>query len=269
MQRPAQPVSSQGHQPFSKPFFLRIKHVRYAEDPQTPNGAIGPDFHWRPSSRGRFVEEICSDWWIWDPGQHAPEQNLYRLRHPTPQEDARRRTYRTSTMIWDPERHGYIHVPFDCTTTGSPEPHEWRRLSFGRHQSPNLARVAVLGHQREQYQLHLPGPNRWFEQLLPDVCRAQMDGPQLCLLAGHLSLLVALVAFSAAADYDCWAVDQSFRHDVNSTTFRRNNLPKSASESTGSGQCFLGLFLGLTYDDSIPETSFGRRDWTRPGPSDR
>lgn len=229
------PAMAQNRDPFSRPFFLRLKYVRYEEDPNTPTPAQGPDFYWLPSSSGRFINEGSSGWWIWDPGQGEAAQRFLHLRRPTEEENQRRAPYRSCTMLWTPDRHGYLHLPADCTTTNvSSLSNTWRRLSFGRSQHPDRARIAFIGYSLEDYKLHIPGPNRWFEQLLPDVCQAQNTVARRCTLAGDLSILVGLVAFSSVPQYALYAVDQSFRPDLGSTQFTPNQLPKAESELPGT-----------------------------------
>ncbi|OQU98573.1 hypothetical protein CLAIMM_04338 [Cladophialophora immunda] len=209
-----------GQLPFAAPFFLRIHHVRYEAAPDEAPFVPGPEFYWRPSSSDQFVTESESGWWIWDPGQAAGRH----LRLASLEENARRSHHKTSTLIWDPERHNYIHAPVDCTTE-NPHPDVWRRISFGRHATPDLA---VIVHQGEGFALHLPGPDDWFEQLLPDVCQAQLDGKPTCKLAGYLSILVGLLAFGVEPHYACLAVNTCFRPDVSSTHFQRHGLPASS-----------------------------------------
>lgn len=215
--------------PFALPFFVRITHVRYREDPHTPSPVRGTDNYWRPSTSGRFHSLGYSDWWIWDPRPHQPPADLHRLRRPTAQELSRLRLYRKCTMIWDPERAGYIQVPVNCLET-LPSPDAWRRLSFGWSEEEHREHIALVGHNRERPTLHYPGPAHWFPQLLPQVCKGTAKGQQQCMLAGDLSMLAGLVAFSTTPQHDFRALDRSFRRDVNSTVFRANTLPKSSSK---------------------------------------
>ncbi|EXJ69791.1 uncharacterized protein A1O5_06862 [Cladophialophora psammophila CBS 110553] len=207
--------------PFARPFFFRITHVRYKEHPNQPPRLVPPDFFWQPNSSGKFVAEASSGLWIWDPGAAEPLNPLLRVRRPTTAEAARYTTLKSTTLIWDPERHNYIIAPIDCTTKVM-EP-LWRRLSF----SGPKRRIEVIGFSREGYCLHAMGPEHWFEQLLPDTCQAQTNSETCSMLAGDLSILVGLIAFSARPDLDVQAIDQSFRSNLRSTCFQPNTLPKS------------------------------------------
>jgi hypothetical protein len=132
-------------------------------------------------------------------------------------------------MFWCRERHGYLVVPADCTDTDlRSETYSWRRLSFGScAESPD---TALVGYQKERYALHMPGPDHWFEDLLADVYKPEeSDGPT-CTLAGNLSILVGLIAFSSAPAYAVDAVRQSFRPNPYSTTFRPPTVLKSESK---------------------------------------
>ncbi|OAP57750.1 hypothetical protein AYL99_08488 [Fonsecaea erecta] len=222
---PAELQNQYPQSPFAKPFLLCIQNVRYEEASHQAPSVHGPDFYWRPSASGYFRSEDVSGWYIWDPGQLFRGESPLRLA--TVEEAGRCILHMSSTLIWDPERHGYIHAPIDCTTEalGSAV---WRRLSFGQYGTSDLA---ILGHARAGYQLHLPGPDSWFEQLLPDVCKAQQDGQPTCKLAGHLSIIVGLLAFGVEPHLALHAINASFRRDFNSTRFQQHNLHPSPSKS--------------------------------------
>ncbi|OAL25638.1 hypothetical protein AYO22_04627 [Fonsecaea multimorphosa] len=128
---------------------------------------------------------------------------------------------------------------------------DWRRLSFGRHEADGDSNLAVLGHHMDDYRLHLQGPGSWFEQLLPDVCQAQVDSQPTCRLAGYLSILVGLLAFGVKPDDDYKAIIRSFRPDMFSTRFRPHQLqqnPKcysSAAEPVGHKKRSMVIEIGF------------------------
>ena len=225
------------NQPFAQPFALCIKHVEYQDSHhRTPSPPQGPDFFWRPSISGRFAIQDTSDWWIWDPGLHQPYHHLQRLRPLTEDEINTYRPYKSCTMVWAPERQHYLHIPVDCTAPGqSPDAHVWKRLSFGYDEHPHRAHIAVIGHHRDHPWLRVPAPRHWFPQLLPVAYQSQEDITQRCGLAGELSILVGLIAFSTTPQGFLGALDQSFRPDLTSTVFRPHAPPE------GPRKCSLQL----------------------------
>ncbi|KIW99356.1 uncharacterized protein Z518_11344 [Rhinocladiella mackenziei CBS 650.93] len=249
--------------PFSQPFFFRIEHIRHIDDPNIPPPADGPNFYWSPpQDRQHFRREQTSGWYIWDPRpfQYHPD-NFQYVRRATEEEELCREAYRSCTMFWCPDRHGYLIVPIDCTTTHlSSTPHLWRRLSFGYNEGLGRDDLAVIGYHMGDYKLHLPGPDEWFEQLLPDVCMAEQTAQETegrrCRLAGDLSILIGLIAFSALPDLDARAVDQSFRPDLTSTVFQQNTL-------LNSPKCKIrGMVVEIGYDRSHLNPALLRR-WER------
>ncbi|EXJ69702.1 uncharacterized protein A1O5_06773 [Cladophialophora psammophila CBS 110553] len=54
-----------------------------------------------------------------------------------------------------------------------------------------------------------------------------MTGEPRCKLAGHLSILVGLLAFWVEPALDYCAVDWSFRYDTSSTLFQRHNYDQN------------------------------------------
>ncbi|EXJ91682.1 hypothetical protein A1O3_00232 [Capronia epimyces CBS 606.96] len=243
-------------QPFCRPFFLRIRNIEHTQDPQIPPPERGPDFYWAPpESRNQFRLKDTTSWWIWDPEEYPRAYNLQRLRPATPEENERRVTLRSCTMFWGPDRHGYLIVPVDClkielSSTTLP----WRRLSFGRTRKPETAQVALAGYHMERYHLHIPGPEHWFEQLLPVVCEPPSLAPRTCTLAGDLSVLVGLIAFSADPSTAIRAVDQSFRPNPASTRFHPNQLPKYPQN------LFRGMIIEIGYDPFVV-TEAELRQW--------
>ncbi len=251
--------------PFASPFALRIKHVLYEDEHQrTPSPPEGPDFFWRPSASSRFVihPQHPDDWWIWDPGSHTPHYHLQRLRPFTADEFSEYRPYKSCTMVWAPERQHYLHIPIDCTVPDqSINAHVWRRLSFGYDEHPNRAHIAVVGHHRTDYWLRFPAPRSWFPQLLPSAYQSQEDTTLRCGLAGDLSILVALIAFSTTPEGLPGALDQSFRRDLSSTVFQPHTRPQ------GPRQCLVQSQKKLLRSNRVcrkQETLDSRRDRTRP-----
>lgn len=216
---------------YALPFFLRIKNVSHHEDTAAPPPQRKPpDFHWWPTPQDTFTEDsIPFGWCEWDPNLQGP-----RWRLVDNDSEAVVRVYRTCTMMWLPERHYFLHIPIDRTTTeetpanpseSDAEIHTWRRLYFGYHENQGREDIALIGPYRENEWLHVPGPRYWFDKLLPITYQSQNDGPQVCRLAGDLSILIGLIAFSAQPRSEMRALVQSFRPDLDSTTFTEHDEP--------------------------------------------
>ncbi|OQV03201.1 hypothetical protein CLAIMM_08276 [Cladophialophora immunda] len=209
--------------PFALPFIFRIRHVGIVIDPERPPFYPGPEFFWQPSEADKFVEESSSGHWIWDPRTIQTDSGFDRIRPATAQELARHQKYKSASLIWDPERHNFIVASIDCTAESESLP--WRRPSFVPSED-RTSHVEFIGFHG-QYQLYSVGPRDWFEQLLPITCQAQIDGQPHCMLAGDLSLLVGLLAFSTVPKLGIHAINESFRRNLESTRFVPHSLPPS------------------------------------------
>ncbi|EXJ60979.1 hypothetical protein A1O7_05132 [Cladophialophora yegresii CBS 114405] len=242
--------------PVALPFSLRIDHIRCREDPQSPSQESPSDFYWSPPmSTSEFVKIDSSDWWTWDPGRWP---QLYRYpqfcKTDTTGPGSELPTdYRSCTMFWSSERHGYIVVPVDCTGTNlGAEPYPWKRLSFGICASDPA--TALVGYQKERYRLHMPGPNHWFEGLLPDVCKPEDCEGARCTLTGDLSIVVGLLAFSSTPDHAVEAVHKSFRPILTSTKFQSHDLPEPERHKTR------GMVITIGFDP-LRVTTDGLKAW--------
>jgi hypothetical protein len=244
--------------PFSLRFLFRISPLQHTHDPQhaersTDNG------YWLPSERSQdFRKTSTSGWLVWDPGATGSSQHGH-LRPATAHEVQDTRLHKAYSMFWDPERGGYVLVPFDCSAMNVAQAtHDWRRLSFGRVPRPGAEHFAIAGYFMERYTLPVAGPPAWFEQLLPRVYQPPGAATQgrPCALAGDLAILIGLLAFSTKPDHVLSAIAHSFRPNRQSTTFRQHQLappdskwsPRSHSqiEPTSTPSHCLPLTLSLT-----------------------
>lgn len=218
------PVLTMTQAPFSQRFLLRISPLQHTNGPQ--HAARSTDGYWLPSERRQDFTKSTSHWWVWDPGATG-SPHYEHLRHATAQEVQDAHPHKSCSMFWDPERGGYVLVPFDCSAMSVAQAmHDWRRLSFGRVQRPGAEHIAIAGYFMEGYTLPLAGPSSWFEQLLPRVCQSpNMAQGRPCALAGDLAILIGLLAFSAKPEHVMHAIDRSFRPDRMSTNFRPHQLP--------------------------------------------
>lgn len=203
--------------PTALPFFFRITAVRYQEkDPETAPYCPPPNFLFWPSDEGILSSPQSSGWWKWDPGQgNYPSPFLQPHSHEDPPNF---KPYKRCTLMWIPERQSYSVKLIDFTALEElPEP-SWQPLHFGHVE--NRREIALVGPLRGEKWLQLPGPNRWFEGgLLSDAYQCQEIQPGECKLAGDLSILLGLVAFSHCPGAELSAIQQSFRPDLHSTAF--------------------------------------------------
>ena len=225
-------------QHFCVPFSLRIQHIRDRESPADCPMSESDMCYWLPpSSRNQFDVISSTGWWIWDPGTI---NHNFRLRRPSAEELRHYQPHRTCSLFWCPDRQSYVLVPLDCTTTDiAANGYVWQRLTFGRSQTPSRNHIATVGYSLGEFNLHIRGPDYWFQQLLPTAYQTAREGQRHCALAGDLSILVGLLAFSVSpgdAMDAIRAVHQSFRPYLNSTRFRPNHLPESDSKSEDNFQ---------------------------------
>ncbi|KAK5058824.1 hypothetical protein LTR84_011088 [Exophiala bonariae] len=253
-----------------RPFFLQVSGVEHTNDQSKswdkPMGV------WLPPRRKNYYNKLNSTgWYVWDPGlvynysgmQSLLEPGLNRLRRLNPNEQQRFRPYRAATMFWDPYAHNYVHVPLDCTeedVDGSESGFDWRRPGFSVCQAEGGHDIAVIGHSEEHQQLHLPGPGRWFEKLLP-ITLQPPEEPQSrqCKLAGDLDILIGLIAFSTTFEYAPQAIDCLFRPDLRTADFNpawSNGLPADNRRRRK------GLLIEIGYDYQRTNSD-ELREWER------
>ena len=179
--------------------------------------------HWRPPLRSNcFRIRSTTGWYIWDPGRYPADSGMFRLRRPSEAEESQRRIHRVGTMFWDPYAHNYLHIPLDVTKNDvDSSENYWQYPSFGFRQSTGQDVIAVIRHFGEYKQLPRPGPESWFEKLLPIVFHPPIDppSPPFSKLAGELDILIALIAFSTTPQNTPQAVDCLFRPDPRTTRF--------------------------------------------------
>ncbi|KIW18721.1 hypothetical protein PV08_03010 [Exophiala spinifera] len=217
--------------PFFQPFLFCVSEVTIHNNPQRAGRSTPNDRYWvPPADKEEFSKQQPPQWRVWNPGQRQSLHGFRHLHRPTTETIRDFRHTRTCSVFWDPERHGYVLVPYDCTRISDCEtsPFNWRRLSFGQNNTHPDRRIALVGYEMTSHNLPFAGPQSWFDQLLSDVYRGQGAGNgHNCGLAGNLAVLIALIAFSANRGDAYAAVDQSFRPDISSTTLRPHGHPVS------------------------------------------
>jgi hypothetical protein len=211
---------------FGFPFFLQVTHITHIDDPKEASHLPGGRWH-PPLRRSCFTIQHTTGWYIWDPGR-SPNSNdpkLRPLRRPSSAEESRLEMYRSATMFWEPYTYNYLHIPIDCTLTDvKASPVFWKHPGFGISKADGRDDIAIIGHLEEHQQLHVPGPQSWFEKLLPITFQPpKVHQPptdqNFCTLAGDLDILIALIAFSTTPPNVLRAIDRLFRPDPTTTRF--------------------------------------------------
>ncbi|KAL6243478.1 hypothetical protein RBB50_009470 [Rhinocladiella similis] len=214
--------------PHFQPFMFRVSEVTIDNNPHRAPRSTPNDRYWvPPADRGDFRKQP-SQWYVWNPGKQQSSRDFRHIHLPTLEDDRDFRQIKTCSMFWDPERHGYVFVPYDCTEVSDREtpPFNWRRLSFGQNNTHPNRRIALVGHEMTSHNLPFAGPQAWFDQLLSAVYRGQGSGNgKQCGLAGNLAVLVGLLAFSTHPGHSRYAVDRSLRPDISRTTFQPHDRP--------------------------------------------
>lgn len=221
--------------PFWQPFLFRVHSLQHVPDQHDFDRFSREDHYWQlPEEAQGFRKDRSWEWCVWDPReQQSQASHMFRCLHiATSEETENLQIHDTRSLFWDPERGTYQQVPVDCSTTNVRDSGRlWRRLTFGRNPGPGNHDVAIVGYEMETITLHVAGPQRWFEQLLPRVCQTSKQGDLPCSLVGKLSLVVGLLALSTDINCAVFAVDQSFRPDLSSTLFVPHELPEPKSKS--------------------------------------
>ena len=132
----------------------------------------------------------------WNPDQKfrqvAQDANYFDQDH--------RYTKRSSSMLWDQARHRILTTNEDCTTSPfSSTTNPWEPMSFNHEDEryPGVC-VSLLIHGGGETCIGVPGPPKWMS-LLPDSNHRSYAGriEGECELAGDITLILGLIAFSA------------------------------------------------------------------------
>jgi hypothetical protein len=222
---PLQPHMSQ---PMS--FVYSIKSIK-------PNDAVEPRFSrpphplWLPPIRmNAFTVLERGDWYQWSPG---------KVQAVPPNERSTIRLLSTVSLIWCPDRQAFLQVPYDCTEKNVVEassdddiPLEWEELSFHHKINTEGHCIAMVGYHLERNQLAARGSETWMPQLLPQryQCSENPEYPGSCHLAGDLSILVGLAAFSTTTKWMHWVIKNCF-HNGSTSAWTPHDKPEGPSKS--------------------------------------
>jgi hypothetical protein len=175
--------------------------------------------------------------WLWKPSSDSQKTAVTPI---STDESQFFKRHKTISIFWAPESHTFLHVPFDCTKKNVEEDLSsdeedvssdeenaqvgvplgtWRAITFHGYYNPGHRCISVACSD-SSHQLPERAPERWIGTLMPSNHQAHNDqahnhqahnhqahnnqphnqqGNQ-CLLAGHLTILLGLVAFCDELD---------------------------------------------------------------------
>jgi hypothetical protein len=203
----------------------------------TPNDAVPPRFSnspnplWLPPNQmNGFTVLDRGEWFQWSPG---------RVQRVPPNEIPTIRPFSTVSLIWCPDWQAFFQVPYDCTEKNVAEvysddgiPLEWKGLSFHHKINTNGHCISMLGYKYEKNELAARSSETWMPQLLPQryQCPGNPEYPGSCHLAGELSILVGLAAFSTTPEWMHWVIMNCF-HNGPTPAWRPHGKPEGPSKS--------------------------------------
>ena len=152
-------------------------------------------------------------WYFWRGGEI--------LRVPQAQQ-GQVQLHRITSMFWCPDRQAFQQVPFDCTEVSVGEapdgvlngmPLDWDKLTFHARRLTTNTCISILGYHYEKNTLEALRTPSWVPSLLPEVYRHSPPSHQAGhnLLAGDLSIILGLTAFSTTRDNMLATIGNSFR----------------------------------------------------------
>ena len=230
--------------PQSVPFFYSIKLIKpdfSQQDPRYSNS------DWLPPNIKEAFEVLHNGvWFLWTPGNASSAPQILQQTI---------QTYSVTSIFWCHDRQAFQQVPYDCTqkdvgkTTHDGMPLKWEPLSFQHNRTEDNNCIALIGYRYEQDKLDARGSPRWVPKLLPE--RYQHPGtPEhlgTCHLAGQLSILVGLVAFSTTANKIHEVIKNAFRKDPD----------WSPHNQEGTGRMSLTIPSLIRTDKAKDKTSVG------------
>jgi hypothetical protein len=212
-------------------FVYSIKSIR-------PNDAVqiqlskSPNTPWQPPVQtNAFTVIERGDWYRWSPGEVQPVP---------PNEISTIRLLSIVSLIWCPDRQAFLQVPYDCTeknVAGACNkdgiPLEWEGLSFHHKTNTEGRCISMLGYRYERNELAARSSETWMPQLLPRryQCLGKPEYPGSCHLAGELSILVGLAAFSTTRTSMHWVIKNYF-HNGPGSAWTPHGQPEGPSKSS-------------------------------------
>jgi hypothetical protein len=213
-------------QPIS--FLYSIKLIEPKDGLQARYSSEVPRARLPPVTTTSFEVLDSGDWRRWSPGN---------VREVPQDETSTISVYSTVSLVWCHDLQAFLQVPYDCTETNvkgavrAGVPVEWDELSFHYGSNQQGRCLALLGYKYARNKLHAYGSPTWMPQLLP--ARYQCPGTSQhqgsCRLAGELSILLGLVAFSTTPDLMHWAIENCFYNNPTSLWIPHNQADSSKS----------------------------------------
>lgn len=210
-----------------------------------------PEFYWEPPIfKADFVTSDNTGWYYQFEGSARPV--------PLHQQDIL--SCSTTSMFWCHDRQAFLQVPYDCTEVdvgqaprGAVEgfPLDWKRLTFHSKPSTPPDNLSLVGYNYGRNELCGKGVPSWMPKILPEVYRHRdaLLGQDRCLLAGNLSIIVGLTAFSAVPAYLKEAVGDSLRLSGTETRWLSEHCTGTGSKRT---LCPHWSRVLMIYRDAIP-----------------
>jgi hypothetical protein len=177
-----------------------------------------PDSLWLPpTERKAFTTIADTNWHYWYEGKvyDVPIHKHQQIQ-----------LYSTTSIFWSHHRQAFLQLPCDCTEIDLKKamggnnhdvPLEWAKISFHNETTHNQC-LSLIGYGFEKNELGAKGSPRWMPELLPDVYQYQGTTQQgACHLAGDLSILLGLAAFSTSPQTPIKDVGAYLRHTAAGT----------------------------------------------------
>jgi hypothetical protein len=244
----------QPNPPIAIRFCCLIKSIAPDFEAQVPRYSKPPHPLWLPPRTTNAFKVLQSGrWFQWSPGSvSAVPQNLLN----------KVQIHSTTSLFWCHDRQAFLQVPYDCTeknvkeVLGDGVPLDWDVLSFHHKRIPPGPCISILGYKNEKNELCARGSPAWMPQLLPEKyqCPKKPEHDGSCQLAGELSILLGLVAFSTTPDRMLEVIQNSFRNDPTRTNWTPHGNSQNPSKSSTAIH---------TTDTDIPKGKTNEDSWSK------
>jgi WD40 repeat protein len=199
--------------PTTPHFYISWKHVvTRPEYRERPRATTRPSCLNPPDLKEAFLPSEPSPCYVWSPGRLSPvshSDKKYMI------------DYKVTSIFWRPDHQTYLTVPYDCTrysvrdTARKDVLDDWAPLRFN-HETYNGQCVSVVGHCFPNQLLAASGPQSWTGELIPYIHQrheppAIVDAQGPSLLAGDISIIMALAALSNGPELVKETIERSFR----------------------------------------------------------
>jgi len=214
-------------------FCFAIKSVRPNYAVEERRVSDPPDSLWIPPTRKEAFTIVAETrWHYWENGSVSgvPLERVGQIK-----------PYSTTSMFWGHERQAFLHIPCDCTEVsvknakGGNEKDmsiDWAKISF-HHKRVHNRCLSLIGYHYENNVLGATGSPYWMPQLLPIVYQynglPEYEGS--CQLAGDLSVLLSLAAFSIEPQPQMQSIGRLLRKTSQGTEWHRHQHTGKGSKT--------------------------------------